>query len=124
MNDSFIIANLVDFDQLYGHRNDAVGFAKCLEEFDLSLPKIIETLNEGDWLILTPSTDHLREYVPILFFSKNKKGIDLGTRNSFADLGKTIGEMFGLNSEVKELDGVSFYKFLNSKSNKIGFLWF
>lgn len=113
----FIITNLVDFDQLYGHRNDVVGFAKCLEEFDVALPKIVETLKDGDWLILTadhgndpvaPSTDHSREYVPILIYSPNKKGVNIGTRASFADLGKTIGEMFGLTKDIEQLDGKSF----------------
>ncbi len=121
VNSSFIIANLVDFDQLYGHRNDVVGFAKCLEEFDLALPKIIETLYEGDWLILTadhgndpvtPSTDHSREYVPILIYTPNKKGVSIGTRSSFADLGKTLGELIGLTEASSQLDGKSFLNLL------------
>lgn len=125
----FIITNLVDFDQLYGHRNDVNGFAKCLEEFDAALPKIVETLKDGDWLILTadhgndpvtPSTDHSREYVPVLIYSPNKKGVDIGTRSSFADLGKTIGEMFGLNSDVRQLDGESFNQIYNSSDIYVG----
>ena len=119
IDSGFIIANLVDFDQLYGHRNDVGGFAKCLEEFDTALPKIVETLKDGDWLILTadhgndpvtPSTDHSREYVPILIYSPHKKGVNIGTRASFADLGKTIGEMFGLDADIRHLDGESFHQ--------------
>lgn len=122
-SNGFIIANLVDFDQLYGHRNDADGFVKCLEEFDAALPKIMETLNDGDWLILTadhgndpvmPSTDHSREYVPVLVYSPNKKGISLGSRSSFADLAKTVGDMFGIKESISQLDGDSFYTLINS----------
>jgi phosphopentomutase len=113
----FVIANLVDFDQLYGHRNDVKGFAKCLEEFDLALPEIMETINEGDWLILTadhgndpvtPSTDHSREYVPLLMYSPNKRGKEIGSRRSFADLGKTLGELFGISSTDLQISGTSF----------------
>jgi phosphopentomutase len=118
----FIIANLVDFDQLYGHRNDTDGFVKCLEEFDSALPKITETLNDGDWLILAadhgndpvmPSTDHSREYVPALFYSPNKKGVSLGTRSSLADLAKTVGDLFGIKESTSQLDGESFYKLIS-----------
>jgi phosphopentomutase len=121
ISDGLIIANLVDFDQLYGHRNDPVGFANCLEEFDLALPTIMETLNTGDWLILTadhgndpitPSTDHSREYVPVLAYSPGKKGVSIGTRTSFADLGKTVGKMFGIEEEISQLAGVSFVNLL------------
>lgn len=124
-NSGLIIANLVDFDQLYGHRNDPIGFAKALEEFDLALPKIMETLNDGEWLILTadhgndpitPSTDHSREYVPILCYSPDKKvGSNLGTRASFADLAKTIGEIFELNDSSLQISGTSFYHSLIKK---------
>ncbi len=120
-----IIANLVDFDQLYGHRNDPIGFAEALEAFDLVLPKIKETLSEGDWLILTadhgndpitPSTDHSREYVPILCYSPNYKiGSDLGTRSSFADLAKTIGDIFELDDSSLQISGTSFYHSLIKK---------
>lgn len=119
----FIIANLVDFDQLYGHRNDTNGFVKCLEEFDAALPKISETLNDGDWLILTadhgndpvmPSTDHSREYVPVLVYSPNKKGVSLSTRSSLADLAKTVGDMFGIKESISRLDGDSFYRLISS----------
>lgn len=124
-NSGLIIANLVDFDQLYGHRNDPVGFAHALEEFDLALPEIVETLRDGDWLILTadhgndpitPSTDHSREYVPILCYSPdNRFGNDLGTRSSFADLAKTIGEIFELDDSSSHISGTSFYHSLINK---------
>ncbi|MDI6803804.1 MAG: phosphopentomutase [Bacteroidota bacterium] len=120
-----IIANLVDFDQLYGHRNDPLGFANALEEFDLALPKIAETLSDGEWLILTadhgndpitPSTDHSREYVPILCYSPDDKvGINLGIRESFADLAKTIGEIFELDDSSLQISGTSFYHSLINK---------
>jgi phosphopentomutase len=112
-----IFANLVDFDTLYGHRNDARGFATALEAFDVELPTILENIGSGDLLILTadhgndpvtPSTDHSREYVPLLCFSKSKRvGANLGTRTTFADLGKTIAEFFGVNNM---LAGTSFLR--------------
>ncbi len=99
-----VMANLVDFDMLFGHRQDPEGFAGALREFDSGLPAIIECLNEGDLLILTAdhgndptdqSTDHSREYVPLLCYAKGgKEGVDLGTRSSFADAGKTVTEFF------------------------------
>jgi phosphopentomutase len=105
-----IIANLGDFDTLYGHRNNAVGFARALEEFDLQLPRILETLGPQDVLILTadhgndpvaPSTDHSREYVPLLWFSPAREtGVNLGTRTTFADVGKTIADCFDLGNAL------------------------
>lgn len=93
-------ANLVDFDTQYGHRQNAKGFAAALEAFDSSLPRITENLRDGDLLALTSdhgndptdeSTDHSREYVPVLVTRKGgKSGIDVGTRASFADLGATV----------------------------------
>jgi phosphopentomutase len=110
MKSGLIFANLVDFDTLYGHRNDPQGFAAALEGFDRELPKILETINTGDLLILTadhgndpvtPSTDHSREYVPLLCFSKSKsKGANLGTRPTFADLGKTVAHFFGVENSL------------------------
>lgn len=103
-----IFTNLVDFDALYGHRNDPEGFAKSILEFDARLPEIMEAMKEDDLLILTadhgcdpttPGTDHSREYVPLLVYGKNAQGnIDLGTRSTFADLGATIAENYGLKS--------------------------
>ena len=98
--DSLIFVNLIDFDMKYGHRNDIEGYALALEEFDRSLPFILDAKRPDDVLILTadhgcdpttPSTDHSREYVPLLVTSK--KPANLGTRASFADLGATVYEM-------------------------------
>lgn len=110
-----IFANLVDFDTLYGHRNDPEGFAGALEEFDRSLPAIIETLREDDLLVLTadhgndpvtPSTDHSREYVPLLCYTRRRSiGANLGTRSTFADVGKTVAGFFGVDND---LAGTSF----------------
>jgi phosphopentomutase len=115
MEQGFIIANLGDFDTLYGHRNDPHGFAQALEEFDSALLSIVETLRPGDVLIITadhgndpvmPSTDHSREYVPLLCFSPGQgPGLDLGTRGTFADVAKTVVEYFGISDAMP---GTSF----------------
>ena len=99
--------NLVDFDMLYGHRNDVDGYARALAYFDEKLGEIIQNLSRNDILIITAdhgcdpgtiSTDHSREYVPMLIYGKNiKSGINLGTRASFGDISATILEYFGLN---------------------------
>jgi phosphopentomutase len=114
--EGLVFANLVDFDMLWGHRNNPEGFRESLEEFDRALPEIIEPLRHGDILVITadhgndpttPSTDHSREYVPLLVYGKNlKSGVDLGTRTTFADLGATIGEVFGVVTEY----GTSFLR--------------
>ncbi len=108
--------NLVDFDSKYGHRNDVDGYAKALSEFDEKLPLIIENLRENDILIitadhgcdpLTASTDHSREYAPILIYGNNvKNGVNLKVKESFADIAKTILNYF--NIESYSLDGDSF----------------
>ncbi|SJZ61997.1 phosphopentomutase [Selenihalanaerobacter shriftii] len=113
-DEGLIFANLVDFDQEYGHRNDPEGYAKALERFDSNLPKIIESLTD-DILMITADhgcdptyegTDHTREYVPLLVYgSLIEDGVDLGTRKSFADLGATIVDLLEVN-EIK--DGTSF----------------
>jgi phosphopentomutase len=102
-----IFCNLVDFDMLYGHRKDVEGFAKSLEEFDSLLNAFLETLAESDLLMITAdhgcdpdlrweTTDHSREYVPILAYSpKSGAGVDLGIRHTLADMGQTIAENFG-----------------------------
>ena len=100
----FIFTNLVDFDMLYGHRNDPKGYANCIEEFDRRLPEIIDLLRDDDILMITadhgcdptvPGTDHTREHIPILVYGKKlKRGLNLGLRESFADIGATIGEIF------------------------------
>jgi phosphopentomutase len=101
-----LFANLVDFDMLYGHRNDTPGYARALEAFDAALPRITQALGPRDLLLITadhgndpttPSTDHSREYVPILSYGPGvKRGVDLGVRGSFADLGATVAEVFSI----------------------------
>ncbi len=107
---SFIFVNLVDFDVYYGHRNDPVGFHKALKEFDNYLPKIINSMDETDKLILTadhgndpttPSTDHSREYVPVLYYSKNHAGKDLGIRETFSDAAQTVADFFKISNSLK-----------------------
>ena len=102
-----IFCNLVDFDMLYGHRKDVEGFAQSLEEFDAWLGKFLPALNQSDLLMITadhgcdpdlrwPTTDHSREYVPILAYTSAKqKGAPLGARQTLADMGQTIAENFG-----------------------------
>ena len=101
-----IFANLVDFDMRWGHRNDPQGYARGLEAFDARLPEIRAAMRPDDLLILTadhgcdpttPSTDHSREYVPLLVWGPRvRPGVDLGTRATFADVAATIAEAFGL----------------------------
>jgi phosphopentomutase len=99
-----IFANLVDFDSQYGHRNDVEGYAGNLERFDRRLAALLPRLGAHDLLVVTadhgndpttPSTDHAREYVPLLVTGSHvKRGADLGTRRTFADLGQTLAEVF------------------------------
>jgi phosphopentomutase len=101
-----IFANLVDFDTVYGHRNNVEGYAMNLERFDARLSELLPGLRPDDCLVLTadhgndpttPSTDHSREYVPLLVHgARVKAGVDLGTRSTFADLGQTLAEVFGV----------------------------
>lgn len=95
--------NLVDFDALYGHRRDPEGYGKALEEYDARLPEVLEKLREDDLLIITadhgndpthPGTDHTREYVPLLVYSKNVPGKELPLRETFADIGATVADNF------------------------------
>jgi phosphopentomutase len=107
-----IFSNLVDFDMLYGHRRDTAGFARALERFDSRWPEIEDAMTEGDLVIITadhgndptfPGTDHTREYAPLLAFGKKAKaGVDLGTRGSLSDIGKTIAEIFEVNLNAGE----------------------
>ena len=110
VKDSFIFINLVDFDVYFGHRNDPVGFAKKLMEFDSFLPGFLGNLDESDRVLITadhgndpttPSTDHSREYVPLLFYAKNKPGKNLGIRQTFSDVGKTVADYFGVENNLK-----------------------
>ena len=102
----FVFANLVDFDTQYGHRNDVEGYARNLERFDARLAAVLPRLRDADLLIVTadhgndpttPSTDHAREYVPLLVTGSHvRAGVDLGTRRTFADVGQTLAELFGV----------------------------
>ncbi|MFA0815968.1 MAG: phosphopentomutase [Anaerofustis sp.] len=102
-----IFTNLVDYDMLYGHRNNVAGYANALSEFDDRLPEIMNAMRDDDLLFLTadhgcdpttPSTDHSREYVPLLVFGKKIKPTDLGIRTTFSDLGQTIAEYLGTDA--------------------------
>ena len=107
-----IFSNLVDFDMLYGHRRDTEGYARALEHFDARWPEIEDSMREDDLLMITadhgndptyPGTDHTREYAPLIVYGKKAKaGVDLGTRESLSDIGKTIAENFGLNLRAGE----------------------
>ena len=115
----FIFTNLVDFDMKFGHRNDVEGYARALEEFDNRLKEIKETLGENDVLILTAdhgcdptteSTDHSREYIPLIVYGKNlKENVNLGTREGFSDIGKTVLDLLNIENE---LVGKSFKELL------------
>ena len=118
--DGLVFVNLVDFDTVYGHRNDVAGYAANLERFDESLARLLPSLRQSDLLVVTadhgndpstPSTDHSREYVPLMLTSGPaeagpylrkgagphvRKGVDIGTRKTFADLGQTIATNFGV----------------------------
>ncbi len=114
-----IFVNLVDFDQQYGHRNDVEGYARALEQFDAWLPAFSAKLAEGDLAIFTadhgcdpttPSTDHSREYVPLLVHGpKARAGVNLGLRRTLSDIGQTVAENFGtaINRGVSFLSSVS-----------------
>lgn len=114
-----IFANLVDFDTLFGHRNDPAGYAANLERFDARLARLLPMLRARDLLIVTadhgndpttPSTDHSREYVPLLLAGAAvPHGLDLGTRETFADLGQTIADLFGVGPLA---NGRSFFESL------------
>ena len=104
--EDLIFTNLVDFDMLYGHRNNIDGYARALEEFDSRLPEIMDIMTDEDILVLTadhgndpstPSTDHDREYIPILAFGKSlKNNVDIGVRESYADISATILDLMDL----------------------------
>jgi len=102
-----IFSNLVDFDMLYGHRRDTEGYARALEHFDSRWPEIEAAMGDGDLLMITadhgndptyPGTDHTREYAPLIVYGKKAQaGVNLGTRSSLADIGRTIADNFGLD---------------------------
>ena len=114
-----MFVNLVDTDALYGHRNDVDGFAECLEAFDSYIPEILGRLGDDGMLMLTadhgcdptyPGTDHTREQVPLMVYGLGlNEGVDLGTRDTFADLGKTVLDAFEIENS---LDGTSFFPLL------------
>jgi phosphopentomutase len=114
-----IFTNLVDFDTQYGHRNDTLGYAANLERFDARLAKILRALRDDDLLVVTAdhgndpttaSTDHAREYVPLLVAGAHvRPGVDLGTRRTFADLGQTLADIFNVGLMAH---GVSFLHLL------------
>jgi phosphopentomutase len=102
----FLFANLVDFDQLFGHRNDVAGFYGALRQFDAALPGLLAGLRDGDLLTITAdhgndpttsSTDHARERVPLLVTGRGLKAVNLGVRPTLSDLGATIAEWFGIS---------------------------
>jgi phosphopentomutase len=111
----YIFTNLVDFDTLYGHRNDIAGYARNLERFDRRLATLLGRLRDTDLLVVTadhgndpttPSTDHAREYVPLMVVGRSvRPGVDLGTRATFADVGQTLADMFGVG---RLANGTSF----------------
>lgn len=101
--------NLVDFDMLFGHRNDAPGYARALMKFDKWLGEFLLTLRDEDILIITadhgcdpitPSTDHSREYIPLLVLGKHVKPVNLGVRKTYADIGKTVADIFSVNADI------------------------
>ena len=120
-DNSLIFTNLVNFDQDYGHRRDALGYGKALESFDQRLPEIYAQMNEGDILFLTADhgcdptwtgSDHTREFVPLLCYHNDITAINLGHRTTFSDLGQTLSELF----EVEPMPyGTSFLRELNFK---------
>lgn len=117
MKNSFTFVNLIDTDQIYGHRQDPEGFAQCLEEIDRAVPAFDHHLADGDLLLFTgdhgndpadDSTDHTREFVPVLAYLKGSgKGADLGIRQSFSDIAETILDYYAIN---RRLTGESFLK--------------
>lgn len=116
VKEGLIFTNLVDFDMLYGHRNDPKGYGKALEDFDNRLQEIYSKMTDEDIFIITAdhgcdpttsSTDHSREHIPILVYGKNvKPGVNIGTRERFSDIGKTILDFFNVKNE---LVGDSFF---------------
>ena len=115
--DGLIFTNLVEFDMNFGHRNNTYGYAQALLQFDNRLPELISALDENDILVLSAdhgcdptsaSTDHSREYVPLLVYGRNiKQGVNLGTRKTFADLAQTLSEVFDTACDFRAR---SFYK--------------
>lgn len=107
-SESFVFVNLIDTDQKYGHRLDPAGYAECLQEFDRAIPAIVSKLQDDDILIITgdhgndptsDSTDHSREFVPVLLFPASRSAeVNLGTRKSFSDVASTVADFFGISA--------------------------
>lgn len=104
---SIVFTNFVDFDSSYGHRRDVAGYARALEYFDSRVPELLETVADDDLVIFTadhgcdptwPGSDHTREHIPVIVYSKNREGVNLGLRKSFADIGQTVAEYFGVSA--------------------------
>lgn len=123
LDNSLIFINLVDFDVNFGHRNDVEGFAEELQNFDRHLPEIISAMDDSDYLVIsadhgndptTPSTDHSREYVPLIFYNRRRKSENLGTRKTYADVAKTAAEFFRLENNF---DAESFLNLSNPHLN-------
>ena len=114
-NKGLIFTNLVDFDSKFGHRRKSLGYKEALEEFDERIPEIISSMKEDDILIINADhgndptykgTDHTREYIPVLVYGKNiKSGVNLGIRNSFADIGATVADILNVKLPT---NGTSF----------------
>ncbi len=102
---SIVFTNFVDFDSSYGHRRDVAGYASALEYFDGRLPELLDAMDDNDLIVFTadhgcdptwPGSDHTREHIPVLVYSKNRQPTNLGLRHSFADIGQTIADYFSL----------------------------
>lgn len=109
VDEGLVFVNLVDFDMLYGHRNDAPGYAQALRDLDAAVPDLMAHTRPNDLILFTadhgndpthPGTDHTREYVPLLAFGPRARPVDLGVRKSFADVGATVAEIFGVQPPV------------------------
>ncbi len=109
--EGFIFVNLVDFDMLYGHRQDVEGYANALSQFDAFLPELTAAMAPGDRLIITADhgcdpgdshTDHTREYIPVLIYGDGVRPVNIGTRRSFADIGQTVARWYGTQLENGE----------------------
>ena len=116
LDTGFVFVNVIEFDQTWGHRNDVPGFHEGLKELDAWIPRLLARLQPDDLVMLTadhgndpttPSTDHSREVVPLLVLGPNVRPAPLGTRRTFADMGQTVGEYFGLPALAA---GTSFLK--------------
>lgn len=116
--------NLVDFDMIYGHRNDAAGYAKALTEFDRWLSGFLPEIGNDDIVMITAdhgcdpiteSTDHSREYIPLLIYGNQIRPVNLGTRNTYADIGKTVAALFGSDCDIR---GISFLNQITDTEEK------